>query len=110
MCLINLDLPNFVPQRVDVVCLQTHLREHVLDTCGSDRSLFALHTDMHLQSSYLSFAGSPWMIRGVRYGWHFKFKICLRPPRVYYAFVFDFAALRFDLHVFIVETHMNLIM
>ena len=61
MCLINLDLLICVPQMVDVVCLQTHLRGHALDICGSDRSLFALRTDVHLQLSYSSFAGSPWI-------------------------------------------------
>ena len=50
MCLINLDLLIYVPQMVDVLCLQTHLRGDILDICGSDRSLFALRTDVHLQS------------------------------------------------------------
>ena len=50
MCLINLDWLIYVPLMVDVLCLQTHLRGYVLDICGSDRSLFALRTDVHLQS------------------------------------------------------------
>ena len=61
MCLINLDLLIYVPQMVDVFCLQTHLRGDILDICGSDRSFDALRTDVHLQLSYSLFAGSPWI-------------------------------------------------